>query len=661
VVEFKTSSIRRHKQLFLKYINIRRKCAYDLNPQHAPVAFEIIPALLSLNDSLLPGYIPDGDNACGVHGVGSAKNLKKRINHYFPEARKLKIAYQRHLIRRPIIASLLLMGSIGTITQNQASDYDFWVCVDAERSSAADIQKLHRKTEKISRWCQIQFDMEVHFFIMPIQDIRNDDFGSVNEESAGSSQKKSLKEEFYRTMLLVCGKIPFWWVVPPAISQADYQRYWNQWTQQNQYDRDDFLELGYLGDIPREEFLGTILWHLSKGINNPFKALIKMAMMESYLSDQIDGPLLCDVIKKRVHEGRQSILDLDPYLLMLATILNHYSQARKYERMELLRKAFYIKTQPRLNRLKLISQRPNYQIQAFKNLIKEWRWSLNLCEDLNQIENWSYIRQLKFATKINAFFSSTYKQFRQESPKGGPQTINDHDLTLLGRKIHVLFAKHKNKIQLNPFLKKGGLVLERCIFRLEKNRNGKLVWHLYDATRYPFEKPGKQSIIFTSGRVARTAAWLVTNGLYDLHRTEIEMAPNPSGLNVNDLIDLLKHMHAYFLPALSQIKMGTRLQEDARFNQIMLVANLEKIPGQDEGSGTDIIHNNTWGELFTETYPLRKAIKVTREALNGMDAKNPTARLRLHIPKRLQTTSIRKEIYQAILPASRTELNLNMP
>ncbi len=375
-----------------------------------------------------------------------------------------------------------------------------------------------------------------------------------------------------------------------------------------------------------------------------------MAMMESYLSDKFEGPLLCDVIKKRVFEGRQSILDLDPYLLALETILIYYDQTRKFDRMELLRKAFYIKTQPKLNRLKLISKRPNYQTQAFKALLKEWRWSLNLCEDLNQLENWSYVRQLKFATKINAFFSSIYKQLRQESSQDGPQTINDHDLTLLGRKIHVLFAKHKNKIQVNPYLKKGGLILEKCIFSLGKSRNGKPVWYLYDATRYPFEKLGKQSIIYKSRRVARAAAWLVTNGLYDFHRTEIEMPPNPSGLNVNDLIDLLKHMHAYFLPALSQIKMGTNLQEDARFNQIMMVANLEKIPGLDEMSGTDIIHNNTWGELFTETYRLSKAIQVTRDALMGMDVKDPSTRLSVHIPKRLQTTSIRKEIYQAVLP-----------
>jgi adenylate cyclase, class 1 len=649
VVEINTNTIRRNKKLFLDYIQMRRKCAYELSPQNASVAFEIIPALLSLNDSILPGYVRDGHEICGVYGINSSNRLKTTISHYFPEARKTKISYQRHLIKRPFIESLLIMGSIGTVTQNDESDFDFWVCIDTDRSSAADIQKLHNKTDKITRWCQITFDMEVHFFIMGIQDIRRDDFGKVNEESAGSSQKKFLKEEFYRTMLLVSGKIPFWWVVPPEVNQDVYEKYWAAWVKKNSYDRDDFVELGYLDDVPREEFLGTTLWHLSKGIKNPFKALIKMAMMESYLSDSFEGPLLCDVIKQRVFAGRNSIIELDPYLLMIETILAFYKRTNKYDRMDLLRKAFYIKTKPKLNRMKLISRYPNYQIQAFKVLLKDWGWSLNRCEDLNQIENWSYVRQLKFSTKINAFFSSTYKQLRQALPKDNPQTINDHDLTLLGRKIHVLYAKHKDKIQLNPFLKKEGLILDKCIFKLGKNRAGKSCWHLYDATRYPFEKSGKKAIIFTSQRVARTAAWLITNGLYDYHRTEIEMVPNPTGLNVNDLIDLLKHLHAYFLPTFSQIKMGAKLQKIAKYNQIMVVANLEKHPETNDTANTDIIHNNTWGELFTNTYPLRKAISVIRKALKEKNLKNRAASVRLHIPKRLQATTIKKEIVRAIM------------
>ena len=46
------------------------------------------------------------------------------------------------LIKRPIVESLFIMGSIGTLAQNDKSDYDFWVCIDAGRLSDADIDML---------------------------------------------------------------------------------------------------------------------------------------------------------------------------------------------------------------------------------------------------------------------------------------------------------------------------------------------------------------------------------------------------------------------------------------------------------------------------------------------------------------------------------------
>ena len=204
MIQLKQSDIRKKKQLFLTYSEQRRRCAYALSPQTAPVAFEIVPALLSLNEPNLPGFVPQGETACGVYGIGSSQHLKKIIDTYFTETQNIRCSFQRYLINRPVIESLFLMGSIGTIAQNGASDFDFWVCIDASRVNDADIDRLHLKADKIAGWCQEKFDMEVHFFIMDIEDIREDNFGKVDEESAGSSQKKFLKEEFYRTLLLVC-------------------------------------------------------------------------------------------------------------------------------------------------------------------------------------------------------------------------------------------------------------------------------------------------------------------------------------------------------------------------------------------------------------------------------------------------------------------------
>ena len=655
MIQLSLADIRKNKKLFLTYSKQRRKCAYELYPQTAPVAFEIIPALLSINIPGLPGFVPKGDKAYGVYGIGPVKYLKQTISTYFSDTSRTKFSFQNHLINRPVIESLFLMGSIGTIAQNEASDFDLWVCIDRARITASDLEKLRTKTLKIADWCRRIFNMEVHFFIMDIQDIRNNNFGKVDEESAGSSQKKFLKEEFYRTLLLVNGKIPFWWALPCGVTGKDYDDLWLTWARENPLDSDDFIDLGFLGDIPKEEFLGTTLWHLSKGIKDPFKALIKMAMMERYLSDTTQMPLLCDIIKGRVLAGKGSLRNTDPYLLMIQTILAYYTDLERLDRAELLRKAFYIKADPKLTRLKLISRYANHQVGVFKSLLKEWKWSLNLCEDLNQIEHWSYLRHLNFSGQINLFFSSIYKELRESLPKEKAQTINEHDLTLLGRKLYVLFGKKGGKLQLTPFLKKEKLVLEKCIFQYEIDRAGRYKWHLYDATKYPFEKPMENARIFTSQRVARSAAWLANNGLYDFHKTQIEMTPNPSGLNVNDLIELLKHFQGYFRPALSQIKLGANLKKAAGYNQMMLVADLERGEQVDGPIGTDLIYNNTWGEFYTETYILEEAIAVIADIVRGMKPHEIYQRVEVHIPKGLQILNSKREIFERILQASAAE------
>ena len=127
-----------------------------------------------------------------------------------------------------------------------------------------------------------------------------------NGESSGSSQRNFLKEECYRTLLLIAGKIPFWWVVPAGITREDYSLFWNNLIKDAPYESNDYLDLGYMEDISREEFLGSALWQLTKGMKDPFKAILKMAMMERYLSEEHQGLLLCDMLKERLERVTSS-------------------------------------------------------------------------------------------------------------------------------------------------------------------------------------------------------------------------------------------------------------------------------------------------------------------------------------------------------------------
>lgn len=122
VANIDTDIIRRNRRIFENYCQRRRQNAYDLNAEKASVAFEIIPALLCLNDPSLPGYVPEAEKACGIYGIGTSRKLQKIIRNYFADTGRRRISFQRFLIQRPIIDALFLMGSIGTVAQKNRSD-----------------------------------------------------------------------------------------------------------------------------------------------------------------------------------------------------------------------------------------------------------------------------------------------------------------------------------------------------------------------------------------------------------------------------------------------------------------------------------------------------------------------------------------------------------
>ncbi len=630
--------IQKNKRIFLNYNRLRCQHAYDLDPEKASVVFEIIPVLLTINEVDLPGYVSGGDSGCGLYGVGSSYQLSQVIEDYFPEARRRNIPYQGYLIKRPLIESLFLLGSVGTVAQTFDSDFDFWVCVDKRRCSRRSVQALEEKTNQIAHWCRSAFGMDVHFFILDLEQVRLNDFGKVDEESSGSSQKKFLKEECYRTMLLVTGKIPYWWMVPPGFSQQEYQRTWESFTKKAPLDAVDFLDLGFLEGVSKNEFLGNALWQLSKGIKSPFKALLKMAMMELYLSEQYDGPLLCETLKGRVLHGCRFLREMDPYLLMVETILDSYREQDRIAHMDLLKKAFYLKAQPGMTRAKKRAMGEDYKVEVFAELMERWDWPMDLVEDLNQVENWSYGRQLKFSSEINRFFSSTYRSLSGRLRSEESQIIDQYDLDILGRKLMALFSRKRHKLKLTPFLTGRRLILGRCIVQYEKNNSRRKRWDLYDATLYPREKGTRRWKIFSAERVVKALAWLVNNGLYDFQTTAVEMPPNPSGVRLTDLVDLLKHIQSFFLPAYYHLTERSQLEDEASMDRIMVVIDMEEISKLKEPDGLDVIYRNSWGEMFAESYSYAEGINIVKDYLKGIK-KNENmihelgSHFKVHIPQ----------------------------
>ena len=104
----------------------------------------------------------------------------------------------------PPILGLYVMGSFGSISQTSSSDMDTWICC---REDLNDIQRdlLTQKARQIEEWA-LQFDVEIHFYLVDQQRFRNDRYADpITNENSGSAQYMLLLDEFYRSAVRLAG------------------------------------------------------------------------------------------------------------------------------------------------------------------------------------------------------------------------------------------------------------------------------------------------------------------------------------------------------------------------------------------------------------------------------------------------------------------------
>ena len=227
---------------------------------------ELLPLLYHINHPTLPGYVskltPAGipDYSPGNLALQLAAKLSKSFS------------YKRRAYRRFHIQALYMMGSTGTIAYSNKSDFDIWVCYDSSLNPE-QVEALTRKSAAIEAWAQT-LEVDVHIFMVNPDEFRLGKHGALSSESSGSALHYLLLEEFYRTSLLLAGLYPIWWLVPPE-QEAQYDEFVADIKRKRFVHSRDNLDFGGLANIPAEEFYGATLWLLYKGINSPYKSVLK--------------------------------------------------------------------------------------------------------------------------------------------------------------------------------------------------------------------------------------------------------------------------------------------------------------------------------------------------------------------------------------------------
>lgn len=429
---------------------------------------ELLPIFFHINHAMLPGYV--------------SKNTPAGIPQYNPSKKGLdavkKIAksftYKRRALRTYDIHSIFIMGSVGTIAHSEKSDFDIWICHSPELSEM-QLSELRAKCEAIEQWADT-IGLEVHFFPMDADEFRKGGVQELSSESSGSTQHHLLLEEFYRTSLLVAGRYPVWWLVPPE-QEKNYDAFVHDLLHKRFIPRNEVIDFGGLSHIPAEEFFGAALWQVYKGIDSPYKSVLKILLMESYASAYPDNELLSLQYKKMVYSGVVDLNQLDPYFILLQKLEEFLLQQNAMERLDLVRRCFYFKVGLPLS--KHDPKHDTWRYEVLSELVTRWGWSAPVIETLDDRDDWKIHKVLHERKILVDELTHSYlflSKFARENTS--LSRINQKDLNVLGRKLYAAFERKAGKIELVNRGVSANVVERRLVLQQSISKDGEENWNL---------------------------------------------------------------------------------------------------------------------------------------------------------------------------------------
>ncbi|MDA0690543.1 MAG: class I adenylate cyclase [Nitrospinae bacterium] len=612
----------KNRRFFLQFNQHKIERALNTFSEPDRMIFMVIPRLLHVNQKGLPGYLGE-DVPCGIHNYTIDPQTLFFAEKLFPA-----VIIRRHETLTPAIHSLLLVGSVGSIAQNQKSDLDYTLLVDKSRLSENDIALLKRKLKLIERWVMFEFDLETHFFINDIQEVKNNIFGESDSESTGSALAKLLKEEMYRTMIVAAGKIPFWWIVPVRTDNNEYDNLFQRVSKgETLLDGDDFIDIGNIADISDGEFFGGSIWTLIKSFNSPFKTLLKMGLLEEYMFNKTSFNLLCHQIKEKVFSGDHSY-QVDPYLMLYERVENFFQETKSSKEMDALRVAFYMKigTQVDLDQLDTASN--DSKLTILKNKLDLWGWPISKLEHLNTYKNWQMNQKVAMGNRVNKILMKSYEAISERNKSLDPSDtlITKKDTHLLGRKLFSFYRKIPNKVENLFSLVEGNTAETALTFLLDKNSPIKNpVWYLVRGKTMNVDKLKPENIIKTASSLQFLIAFTAFNKLFQ-KSTDIFIRPESLSITTSNLHIMLNQIDIF----LGQVSINAIHNDDllssVRITKLYMIVDFGIIdpseiilgdihqcksntdlkrfitPRIDKIKNLTTIYLTSWGELFCKTY-----------------------------------------------------------
>jgi adenylate cyclase class 1 len=521
---------------------------------------DLLPLFFHFNHPLLPGY--STECPAGVFGYSPDAAAMEAVT------RLGRVQFHRHLHRSIAVQAIYLMGSPGSVAYTGDSDFDVWLCHEPGLS-AAQVGALRDKADAVESWAAT-LGLEVHIFLVRPDQFRHGETEALSAESCGSAQQRLLLDEFYRSSLRVAGMYPLWWLVPPD-QEVAYDHYVQEIRHQRYLHARDLIDFGGLGHVPAEEFLGAAVWQLYKGIDSPYKSVLKLLLLECYARDYPHLDLLSARFKKAIYSGEMDPDRLDPYLMMLDKVESYLKGRGESERLNLARRCFYFKLDENLSDDEPAVAR--WRRDLLGTRARQWGWSRADLFVLDSRHTWKVD---KIAEERRILFEALSESYRFLSDFArrfaGSALISQRDLNILGRKLYSAFERKAGKVDLLGSAFVADLTERQLTVHEVIDENlGASSWVLYRGVVKP-EETAEHAPVKRFRFATEMVAWCYFNRLVD-KATHAVVFTRQSRLASGELKAMFGRMNAIFPERTSDHGSVADFAEPARVVRTTLFIN----------------------------------------------------------------------------------------
>lgn len=536
------------------------------------------------------------------------------------------------------IEAFYSIGSVGTIAQTRGSDIDMWVCLDASKASDADLKAFRKKLVVIEEWADREHELELHFFVMDLDAVRDNNFGFSDKESAGSSQALLLKEEFYRTAVVLAGPKLAWWFMEPGAGPNTYAKHLARIQAAASIPPKDVVDLGAMTPIPKDEFFGASLWQIVKALKSPFKSIMKFAVLDKYLSGGDADVLLCNRLLAAVHAGRTNFWRVDPYAVLYSEVEGHYSGTGNDDARKLMRMAFEQKTHYS-DQTRTTGRHTDMQgwswLEFFYPYSADQQPGGAPIPGKDQ-DTASFARLHELGQMVARYMFGTYDSISKGVANLDVNArITGQDLTKLGRKIFGHFKSRANKVAHIPFLESPRELFSAIEVVCEGQPGTPRTWL---GTGEPAgRKKSQPEELHREKHPVALLTWLAANHLYTPDMP-IRGANLQAPVSTPDLRALLDALVDCFPPKKTFDPEIEETLRDEEMVKAFICVNFTADREVREFKDVTLIYATNWGELFCVTTP--KALNtLEKDPLAFLQANTeahiaPDVHIQSHYPKK---------------------------